>query len=76
MDDKQIWDGNGGTLDPQKAPTRDLLVALHYKFDAFRQDYYAFKADHEDRVRTLESRMYRALGGVTVIGVIVGIFAH
>jgi len=28
-----IWDGNGGTLDPQKAPQRDLLIALHVKMD-------------------------------------------
>lgn len=29
-----IWDGNGGQLDPQKAPQRDLLVALHVKMDS------------------------------------------
>lgn len=29
-----IWDGNGGSLDPKKAPQRDLLVALHVKVDS------------------------------------------
>ncbi len=28
-----IWDGNGGTLDPQKATQRDMLIALHVKVD-------------------------------------------
>ena len=31
--EEPIWDGNGGELDPKKAPQRDLLVALHVKMD-------------------------------------------
>lgn len=31
---EEIWDGNGGTLDPKRAPQRDLLVALHVKMDS------------------------------------------
>lgn len=31
--DEPIWDGNGGSLDPKRAPQRDLLIALHVKMD-------------------------------------------
>lgn len=31
--EEPISDGNGGVLDPQKTPQRDLLVALHVKID-------------------------------------------
>lgn len=30
----EIWDGNGGKLDANKAPQRDLIVALHVKMDS------------------------------------------
>jgi hypothetical protein len=71
-DHGQIWDGNGGTLDPQTAPERSLLVALHYKLD------FAINtlADHETRVRRLESVMFRGLGALAVLGLLIGILIH
>jgi hypothetical protein len=66
-----IWDGNGGTLDPQKATQRDLLVALHFKVDyAVRQ-----LGDHERRIRTVEARVARGLGAVGVFVFLGGVIA-
>ena len=62
MSDGPIWDGNGGTLDPETASTRALLVVLHYKVD------YAVNTlqDHEDRLREAEARISRGLGAIAV----------
>ena len=59
----EIWDGNGGSLDPATASQRDLLVSLHYKVD------YAVRTlnDHEERIREAESRISRGLGAIAVV---------
>lgn len=46
----ELWDGNGGRLDPRTASTRDLLVALHVKLDVVMEDV----KDHEIRIREVE----------------------
>lgn len=65
-----IWDGNGGTLDPRTASQHDLLVALHVKMDNI---VVPSLHDHENRIRTTEARISRALGGLAALVFIVGI---
>ena len=55
MPDGPISDGNGGTLDPNSATTRDLLVALHTKMDAI---VIPALRDYEVRLRSLERFRY------------------
>jgi hypothetical protein len=54
----EIGDGNGGTLDAQKASQRDLLVALHVKVDRLVDDV----KDHDVRLRVVETRIEVASG--------------
>lgn len=54
----EIWDGNGGTLDPKKAPQRDLLVALHVKMDSVVIP----------KLNDLETRLRNQENGVLTLG--------
>jgi hypothetical protein len=60
LSDAPISDGNGGTLDPQTASTRDLLVALHTKMDLV---VLPALADHGGRLKSLEQAADNAAGG-------------
>jgi len=56
---EEIWDGNGGTLDPAKATQRDMLVALHTKMDNVvvpaLKELRKIAEDHEKRIRDNEN---------------------
>jgi hypothetical protein len=68
----RIWDGNGGTLDPLKASQRDLLVALHIKMDNIVQPMLT---DHEERIRGIESFMFKTLGVAALCALATGLLA-
>ena len=56
----QIWDGNGGYLDPATATQRDLLIALHTKMDTI---VIPSIKDHEARIRSVETWQASTQGG-------------
>lgn len=46
---------------------RDLLIRLDQKVDGIMKSVDALTNDHEQRLRSLEKWVWRAIGGLTII---------